>query len=602
MPSQLKSSLRRLRTRFRRRDVDVVYATASTVPIGGSLFDIFRAERILDFLVSEGLLRMQAVHSADAASFRQLGTIHTDEYLQSLQAPSALTPIVGFEPSELQTERIVAAARRAVGGTIGATALALRRRSIAVHLGGGFHHAHPDHGGGFCVFNDAAVALAEAREVGFGGRTLIVDLDLHDGDGNRAIFAGDPLVRTLSLHNRSWGPDAENSVSVDLGAEVDDTTYLEAVRHHVPAILEPFEPDLVIYLAGTDPAHDDALGDWDISPAGMLARDLFVTDTVRTERIPLVILLAGGYGRNTWRYSARFFSALLNGGVALEPPSTDNSTLRHYRDLARRLDPAQLTSGPASETDWGLSEEDLTADLGGHARRTRFLDFYTPQGVELALENAGFLERLRHLGFEHPTVVVDLDNPTGQTVRIFGDGQRTQLVAELRASRDKSSLKNAELLRIEWLLLQDPRRGFPDDRPPLPGQEHPGLGLLQDVMALLVVVCDRLGLDGVLMVPAHFHIAAIARKHMTFLHADHGRRFGAIARALVSVPLEEATRALDRGRVVDLASGEPVRWEPAPMVLPTSEALRERVRRAHREREDAPAADRPRYQLVADPG
>ena len=260
--------------------------------------------------------------------------------------------------------------------------------------------------------------------------------------------------------------------------------------------------------------------------------------------------------------------------------------------------PALLTAEPGGDSDWGLSEADLVGDLGAHTRRTRFLDFYTPHGIELALEKAGFLDRLRELGFDNPTVAVDLDNPSGQTVRIFGDVRSTEPVAELRASRDKASVAGAELLRIEWLLLQHPRLDFPPEHTALPGQDYPGLGLLKDVMALLVVVCERVGLDGVLMVPAHFHIAAIARKHMIFLHEEDSKRFAAMARALASISLEDSALAFAQGRVVDVHTGQSIQWEPAPMLLATSSTLAHRVRDANRVRRSPQCRRGPRYQLM----
>jgi acetoin utilization deacetylase AcuC-like enzyme len=207
--------------------------------------------------------------------------------------------------------------------------LAARRarehQRIALHLSGGLHHARPETGGGFCVFNDVAVAITALRADGFDRPVLVVDLDLHDGNGTRAAFAHDPTVFTFSIHNRHWDQEeAEASRSVELAGEVDDARYLETLRAELPPIVEELRPGMVFYLAGTDVAADDKLGNWRLTAAGILARDRFVLESFGGRRpdLPFVLTLAGGYGKQTWRYTARFLAWLI-GGRAIEPPTGD---------------------------------------------------------------------------------------------------------------------------------------------------------------------------------------------------------------------------------------------------------------------------------------
>ncbi len=134
-----------------------------------------------------------------------------------------------------------------------------------------------------------------------------------------------------------------------------------------------------------------------------------------------------------------------------------------------------------------------------------------------------------------------------------------------------------EVLKLEWLLLQNPRARFTPERPPLPGQEHPGLGILKDVLAALVAVCENLGLDGIYFAPSHYHVAAQSHELVRFLHPGDEARFRALRRALGELPLAEATRAVEEGRVVDAATGEPVLWEGCPMVLALSDRLHDVV-------------------------
>src|SRR6185295_17476200 len=132
---------------------------------------------------------------------------------------------------------------------------------------------------------DVAVAIAELRARGFAAPVLVVDLDLHDGDGTRSIFAEDPTVHTFLVHNLSTpderGLRAVASTSIELQGEVEDAEYLAAVREHLPPLFPSFRPELVFYVAGSDPAADDRIGNWKITAAGMLERDLFVTSCAR---------------------------------------------------------------------------------------------------------------------------------------------------------------------------------------------------------------------------------------------------------------------------------------------------------------------------------
>ncbi|HSM52322.1 MAG TPA: histone deacetylase, partial [Thermoanaerobaculia bacterium] len=165
----------------------------------------------------------------------------------------------------------------------------------------------------------------------------------------------------------------------------------------------------------------------------------------------------------------------------------------------------------------------------------------------------------------------------GQTLRIHGDPGRRELVVELRVRRDRRTMPGAELLWIEWLLLQNPRLGFLSGRPPLPGQKAPGLGMLREVISLLILVCERIGLDGIAFVPSHFHLAVQAHGPLRFAEPLAEARYRALVAALRSLPLGRASEAVDADQVVDAASGEPVRWERSSMVLPVTEALKDRL-------------------------
>jgi acetoin utilization deacetylase AcuC-like enzyme len=560
-------------------ELEVVYHPGYELPISGVSHDAERAKHILTYLLAEGWIAESHVHSPRPVSYRLLRRVHRDDYLERLRDPAALIPVIGVPVSVRELDAVIQLQRLATGGTLLACELALAHNSVAVNLSGGYHHARPDGGGGFCVFNDVAVAIAELRARGFGGRVLVVDLDLHDGDGTRLAFAKNQTVYTFSIHNRDWaGHEAVAATTLALGAGVDDATYLAAVREHLPPVMHAFEPELVIYLAGVDPAADDTLGNWKISGAGLLARDRCVLELARRRPhpLPVAIVLAGGYGPNAWRHSARTL-AWLSSGRVVEPPSSEELTLQRYRNAARQLSRTALSGEPEPEADdWGLSETDLLGGVGMPAD-SRMLGFYTPQGVEFALERTGFLDKLRLLGFPDPFVEVDLDNRSGQTLRVYADPSREELLVELRARRDRQAIPGMEVLFLEWLLLQNPRGRFTRERPALPGQKHPGLGVLTDAIALMVLVCDRLGLDGIAFVPSHFHLATQGRKFLRFLDPRHEAEVRALDAALRGIPLTRATQLVATGRLRDTGTGQAYTWHPMLMVLPVSDRLRHRL-------------------------
>jgi acetoin utilization deacetylase AcuC-like enzyme len=594
-PRFVRRHWRRARHWLTRPHLDVVYHEQYNHAFPNIPNDPLRAERILAFLASEGLLLRRDVHTPLPVPLKTLERVHTAEYLERLHDPATLTSIMGVEVTSAQVDRILDLQRLQTGGTLLAARVALET-GMAVNLGGGFHHARAGQGGGFCVFNDVAVAIAEARRSGFAGPVLVVDLDLHDGDGTRDIFARDDEVFTFSIHARSWEPDtARSSLSVELGTDVGDETYLAAVERHLPAVVEEVRPRLVFYLAGTDPAREDKIGEWKVTPAGMLRRDTRVVSLVRSEgtKAPLVVLLAGGYGYEAWRYTARFLSDPLGRRGAIEPPSTEEMTLKRYRYIASLLDPGELT-GAGAGNDFGFSEEDLFLPGWAARKETRFLGYYTRHGIELVLERAGILDRLRDLGFAHPTLEFDLDEAAGHTVRIYSEPSRKEVLMEMRLARDRRSIPGMELLSVEWLLLQNPRLDFGPGRRRLPGQNHPGLGMLKDTVALLAVACERLHLDGIVSVPSTYHVAVQWHGYLQFLKDEAQARFDALTELLGGLPLAEATRAVAEGRVIDQATGEVFRWLPAAMVGPISERLTRELER------DAKAAASP-FRLRLEP-
>lgn len=569
----LRRRVNQVVARWRPQPARFVYGPQYQFAWPGMPFDEVRGERILTALAGEGLVAREHIRQPPLASYHAILRVHGDAYIESTQTPAMMERVLGMPVSDRDTQRILDLQRSMTGGTMLATDIALSTRSIAINLGGGFHHARADIGRGFCVFNDIAVAIAEQRALGFHGKVLIVDLDMHDGDGTRILFAADPTVHTLSIHNHDWdSAPAVEATRIALGDGIEDAAYLDAVRTHVSVALRRFRPALIYFVAGTDGAHDDPIGSWKISEAGMLARDEAVFELVHhlAPDAALVVTLAGGYGLGAWRYSARSFAWLQSGHHGFRAPENDELTIMRARHLARLLNEAELT-GRDSE-DLGLTLEDL---MPGHGptQESRLLGYYSAQGLELALERHGFLDRLRAKGFKQPTLVCDFNDSTRQSVKVFGEPEQRELLVELVVHRERRAIPGFELLSVDWLLLQNPRERFGEQRPRLPGQQHPGLGLFEELVALLVVACERVGLAGIVVTPSQFHLAVQWQRRLRFIEPRAGARLRALRETLGGLSLAGASEALRDGRVVDRRSGVVCSYEAAPMVLPLSPEL-----------------------------
>lgn len=248
-------------------------------------------ERLPDVILQE----------APAATADELSLVHTSPYvdavLQGGLSPQAQREI-GFPWSPAMAER----ALRSVGATVAAARVALKH-GLAANLAGGTHHAYADHGSGFCVFNDMAVAArVMQQEWAWVYRqplhVLILDLDVHQGNGTAQVFADDPSVFTVSLHGARNFPfrKERSDLDVELPDGCTDSAYLEALEQALTDVEARFTPGLVLYLAGADPHEGDRLGRLKLSHDGLEARDRRVFDWAWQRRLPLAFGMAGGYG------------------------------------------------------------------------------------------------------------------------------------------------------------------------------------------------------------------------------------------------------------------------------------------------------------------
>ncbi len=275
----------------------IVSSPRYAVDLGAHVFPTAKYAAVVQRLEQDGTLRPGALLEAPPAGEDLLLSVHTPAYLRRCRDGS-LSPAEILRLELPWSPALYEASVRAVGGTLLAARLALEH-GVGIHVGGGFHHAFPDHGEGFCVFNDTACTIRALQAEGLVRRALVVDCDVHQGNGTAAVFAGDPDVATFSLHQADIYPleRPPSTVDVELPAGTDDRTYLRRLEETFLPLLQRHLPELLVYLAGADPYRDDQLGGLALTLAGLRERDECVVEAARRLGLPLVVVLAGGYAR-----------------------------------------------------------------------------------------------------------------------------------------------------------------------------------------------------------------------------------------------------------------------------------------------------------------
>ena len=277
----------------------IFYSDTFVLPLPpGHRFPMQKYALLRERVLSSGIVSPADLAIPEPASDAELGRAHNADYIARVQG-GALTAQevrrIGFPWSLEMVER----SRRSSGATMAACRDALRD-GFAVNLAGGTHHAYAGHGEGYCVFNDSAVAARAMQAEGRVHRVVIIDCDVHQGNGTAAILAGDPTCYTFSIHGAKNFPFHKETSDHDIALEdgAGDAEYLAALDAGLCQALEESHADLAIYLAGSDPFEDDKLGRLKLSKAGLAARDRMVLEYCRGAGLPVAITMAGGYARN----------------------------------------------------------------------------------------------------------------------------------------------------------------------------------------------------------------------------------------------------------------------------------------------------------------
>lgn len=277
----------------------IVYTDRYYIDIGAHVFPTAKYRLIKKRLSQDlGIVNKIAFVEPDMASERDILRVHERRYLEKLKhGKLSLAEILTLEMP--YSKELVEGAVLCCGGTIRASEIALED-GLGIHLGGGFHHAFPNHGEGFCVLNDIAVAVRKLIDEKNAKKALIIDCDLHQGNGTAYTFRDDKNVFTFSIHQENNYPFHKPKSNMDIGLldRTKNKEYLAELERNIPRIISDFKPDFIMYVAGADPYEHDQIGNLALTTDGLEKRDSFVYNQAKNYQVPIAVVLAGGYAVN----------------------------------------------------------------------------------------------------------------------------------------------------------------------------------------------------------------------------------------------------------------------------------------------------------------
>ena len=248
---------------------------------------------------NDGVLTQKDFAAAPSFGYDEMYLVHSRSYIHKLRLLE-FSRLGLLHGENVIPPGLVEYLKRACGGTYAAARIALAR-GVAMNINGGFHHAFADHESGFCYVNDVAIAIRKLRTLGLAHKVMIVDLDVHHGDGNAAITRDDPSVAIYDFYQEDNFPFTKIPVAYPIArmgySGVTDSVYMDTLKATLPAAVEAEAPDLIFYLAGSDPFVGDVLGGFELTKQGLRRRDEFVLSTARAAEVPVAVLCAGGYPR-----------------------------------------------------------------------------------------------------------------------------------------------------------------------------------------------------------------------------------------------------------------------------------------------------------------
>ena len=275
----------------------LIYDERYDLNLGAHVFPSQKYRLVYERLLQEGIASQEDFLKPMPASDEDILRVHSQDYLYKLKTGSLTRAEVMRMEVPYSTE-LIEACWLAAGGSILSARRALEE-GFSANLGGGFHHAYPDHGEGFCVIHDVAVAIRKMQADGAIERAMVVDTDVHQGNGTAAIFGGDETVFTMSIHQEHNYPYPKppSTVDVNLPDGMGDADYLAILEKYLHRSFDEFSPQLLFYVAGADPYGEDQLGGLALTMEGLARRDALVMGYAQRNQVPTAVTLAGGYAR-----------------------------------------------------------------------------------------------------------------------------------------------------------------------------------------------------------------------------------------------------------------------------------------------------------------
>lgn len=291
-------------------NVSVVYSPGYLINLGGlekmHPFDIRKYEKIHNGLIADGLLSDEQTLKPALLTQDDLLLIHSQEYLDDLKIRKKVAeyleaPVLQFAPLSLD-RAVLEPFRRASGGTLLAARQALHC-GIGINLGGGYHHAKPDRGEGFCLYADVPIAIRKLQSESLIKRAIVIDVDVHQGNGTIVCLPDDDSTFTFSMHQGNIYPIPKESgdLDVELNGGMEDEEYLEILAQHLPQILDDFQADICFIVGGCDPLDGDPLASLKMTAEGIVKRDHAIVQACAERNLPVVLTLSGGYSPDAWK-------------------------------------------------------------------------------------------------------------------------------------------------------------------------------------------------------------------------------------------------------------------------------------------------------------
>lgn len=511
-------------------------------------FECRRAEMALETLLALGVLGERDILTPDRVGWDTLALVHGSAWLEALTHPEALAAVFAVDAADVPLAGLLDGIRRTVGGTVMAARTALVERGAVLNLAGGYHHARPERGAAYCPVNDIAVALAVVQKEGFKGDIAVLDLDAHPPDGTAACLAGRGWIGSIS--GSEWAaPTGVDEILLAPGTG--DNDYLATLK---VLLARMPRAALTFVIAGGDVRDGDRAGRFVMTELGVRRRDQMVFEHVHGRASAW--LPAGGYRPDSWRVLAGT-GLVLAGHPGLLIPVDFDPTHARFGRVGSTFGLADLGAEMA------LTPADVDETLV-HAkpRVARLLGTYTAAGVELALERYGLLLPVRQLGYAELRVAVDATD-VGDRFRLFGFARGAEhLLVETVLSR--ATVHDQAVLFVHWMTMRHPIARFTPGRPPLPGQDTPGLGLFRESLEVHDRMAERLGLAGVAMRPAYLHVWAAVRDWMVCADKADQDILDALFREHDGVPIPTLSRQAVAGTL--RVGGKPFVWI-APLVV-----------------------------------